>query len=105
VYSIAANYTSYITVITKDIFFINNFQSIIKGYQYNYMPNNLLYTLANINLYKWDGFIINRLFKKKIGLKNNKFVNFINNLKTFLCTEAKAIIPPLIYTKGLPRAL
>ena len=69
------------------------------------MPNNLLYVLANISFYKWGGFIINRLPRRKISPRNNKFINFVNDLEAFLYIGAKAIIPPPIYTKGLPKAL
>jgi len=69
------------------------------------MPDNLLYILVNINFYKWGGFIINWLSRKKISLESNEFINFANNLKAFLCIGARAIIPPLIYIKGLPRVL
>ena len=101
----AANYASCIIVIIKDIFLINNFQSIIKGYQYNYMPDNLPHTLANISFYRWGSSTTNQLAGRKIGLGSNKFVKFANNLKAFFCIGARAIIPPPIYTKGLPRAL
>ena len=69
------------------------------------MLNNFLYALININFYRWGGSIINRLFRRKISLKSNKFINFANNLKAFLRIKARAIIPPLIYIKGLPKAL
>jgi len=69
------------------------------------MPDNLSHTLANISFYKWGGSIINRLFKKKISLRNNKFINFADDLKAFLCIGARAIIPPPIYTKGLFKTL
>jgi len=61
--------------------------------------------LANVSFYKWGGFIINRLLRKKIGLESNEFINFVNNLKAFLRIGARAIIPPPIYTKELPRVL
>jgi len=69
------------------------------------MPNNFLYTLANISFYKWGDSIINWLLKRKIGPKSNKFINFANDLKAFLYIGAKAIILPLIYTKRLFKAL
>jgi len=69
------------------------------------MLNNFSYILVNINFYRWGGSIINRLFRRKISLKSNKFINFVDNLKAFLRIGARAIIPPLIYTKGLLKVL
>jgi len=69
------------------------------------MPNNFLYTLVNISFYRWGGSITNRLFKRKISLKNNEFINFADDLEAFFHIRAKAIVLLLIYTKGLPRAL
>jgi len=67
------------------------------------MLNNLLYILVNISFYKWSNFIINWLLKKN-SLGSNKFINFTDNLKAFLCIGARAIILPLIYIKGLLKA-
>jgi len=69
------------------------------------MPDNLLYILVNVSFYKWSGSIINRLFKRKIGLGSNEFINFTNNLEAFLCIRARAIILLPIYTKGLFKVL
>ena len=68
------------------------------------MPNNFLYVLINISFYRWGSFIINQLLKKKISPGSNKFINFADNLEAFLCIGARAIILPLIYIKGLPKA-
>ena len=60
--------------------------------------------LANISFYRWGGSTTNQLTRRKIGLGSNKFVKFTDNLEAFLHTGTRAIMPPLIYTKGLPKA-